>query len=60
LYPGSKYLAATSVLVLNLKAPTESGRIGAAAMRDRQLLGDLGKVLDDVAPVPADRSRRLS
>jgi transcription-repair coupling factor (superfamily II helicase) len=50
LYPGSKYRPNASVLTL--KAPTEGGRMGAA-LRDRELLGYLGKVVDDIRPVPA-------
>lgn len=50
LYAGSKYRAVTSVLVL--KAPTEGGRIGAAELRDRELLGHLGRVLRDLGPAP--------
>ncbi|WP_420120755.1 transcription-repair coupling factor [Nakamurella sp.] len=50
LYPGSRYRAATSVLTL--KPPTEGGRMGAAAVRDRDLLGYLARVLEDIAPAP--------
>ena len=50
LYPGSKYRANASVLTL--KPPTEGGRMGAAALRDRELLGYLGKVVADAAPIP--------
>ena len=56
LYSGSKYRAATSVLVL--KPPTVGGRMGAPALRDRELLGYLGRVLEDIAPVPAGVTRR--
>ncbi|ACV80804.1 transcription-repair coupling factor [Nakamurella multipartita DSM 44233] len=56
LYPGSKYRAAASVLTL--KPPTAGGRIGAAALRDRELLTYLGRVLEDIAPVPAGASAR--
>ena len=50
LYPGSKYRANASALTL--KPPTEGGRLGAAALRDRELLGYLGKVVADAAPIP--------
>jgi transcription-repair coupling factor (superfamily II helicase) len=56
LYPGSKYLPASSVLTL--KPPTQGGRLGAAALRDRELLGYVGRVLGDIAPVPASVSAR--
>ncbi len=56
LYPGSKYRATASVLIL--KPPTEGGRLGAAALRDRDLLGYLGKVLEDVHPVPTGAATR--
>ena len=56
LYPGSKYRANASVLTL--KPPTQGGRLGAAALRDRELLGYLGRVLEDIAPVPAVTSAR--
>ncbi len=48
LYPGSKYRAAVSVLTL--KPPTEGGRIGAAVLRDRELLSYLSNVLDLFKP----------
>jgi transcription-repair coupling factor (superfamily II helicase) len=50
LYPGSKYLPASSVLTL--KPPTQGGRLGAAALRDRELLGYCAEVLNDVVPAP--------
>ncbi|HEY7815114.1 MAG TPA: transcription-repair coupling factor, partial [Nakamurella sp.] len=56
LYPGSKYRPASSVLTL--KPPTEGGRLGAATLRDRELLGYVGRVLGDIAPVPASVSAR--
>lgn len=56
LYPGSKYRAATSVLTL--KPPTEGGRIGTPALRDREMLTYLGRVLEDVTPAPVGRSGR--
>ena len=50
LYPGSKYRALTSTLTL--RPPTESERLGAAALRDRALLQYCTRVLDDVVPAP--------
>jgi hypothetical protein len=47
LYPGSKYRAAS---VLTLKPPTEGGRLGAAVLRDRGLLGYLGTVWRTLHP----------
>src|SRR6478752_2768893 len=55
LYPGSKYRATTSVLTL--KPPAEGGRIGAPALRDRELLGYLGRVLEDLTPARATAAR---
>ena len=49
-YPGSKYRAATSVITL--RPPTEGGRIGAAALRDRALLEHCAEVLNGVVPAP--------
>ncbi|TKV61723.1 transcription-repair coupling factor [Nakamurella flava] len=49
LYPGSKYRALTSTLTL--KPPTVGDRLGAPAMRDRELLAWLERVLDDLVPV---------
>jgi len=50
LYPGSKYRELTSVLTL--KPPTESGRVGADALRGRALLEYCAEVLQDVIPEP--------
>lgn len=55
LYSGSKYRAATSVLVL--KPPTEGNRMGTPVLRDRELLRYLGRVLEDIPPVPVGGSR---
>ncbi len=51
LYPGSKYRELTSTLTL--KPPTESGRMGGAALRDRELLGYCSRVLEDLVPAVA-------
>ena len=50
LYPGSKYRELTSVLTL--RPPTEGGRVGAGALRDRALLTYCAGVLRDLVPVP--------
>ena len=41
-----------------LKPPTEGNRMGTSVLRDRDLLGYLGRVLDDIAPVSAGVSQR--
>jgi transcription-repair coupling factor (superfamily II helicase) len=50
LYPGSKYREITSTLTL--RPPTESGRVGADALRDRALLEYCAVALQDLVPVP--------
>jgi transcription-repair coupling factor (superfamily II helicase) len=50
LYPGSKYRELTSVLTL--RPPTEGGRVGAGALRDRALLTYCAGVLRDLVPAP--------
>ena len=50
LYPGSKYRELTSTLTL--RPPTESGRVGADALRDRALLKYCAEVLQDLVPAP--------
>ena len=50
LYPGSKYRELTSTLTL--RPPTEGGRIGGEALRDRALLSYCASVLKDLVPVP--------
>ncbi len=51
LYPGSKYRELTSTLTL--RPPTEGGRTGAAALRDRALLNYCETVMEDLVPLPA-------
>ena len=51
MYPGSKYRELTSTLTL--RPPTEAGRTGGDALRDRDLLGYCSRVLEDLVPVVA-------
>jgi transcription-repair coupling factor (superfamily II helicase) len=49
LYPGSKYRELTSTLTL--RPPTEGGRTGGGALRNRALLSYCATVLEDLVPV---------
>src|SRR4029077_2794645 len=51
LYPGSKYRELTSTLTL--RPPTEGGRTGGRALRDRDLLSYCIAVLSELVQIPA-------